>query len=181
MVTVGDVVSEAADYATRMVEKHRENPRMAVAQAVSEHGVPADDRETVLQLVEDQTGAAASTDGGRTRSEDDGSDIDGELLDELEELLADHRGPENAISSGEIADELGIDDSGSNPRTREAVKALLEERELPVISNSNGYFVATAESQVEEEIESLQSRIQGIQQRQELIRDAWESNSEVSG
>jgi len=177
---VGDVVSEAADYATRMVEQHRENPRMAVAQAVSEHDVPADDREKVLQLVEDETGAAASTDGGRARSEGE-ADIDGALLDDLEELLDDHRGPENAISSGEIADELGIDDSGSNPRTREAVKALLDERELPVISNSNGYFVATAESQVEEEIESLQSRIQDIQQRQQLIRDAWESNREVSG
>jgi hypothetical protein len=164
-----------------MVEQHRENPRMAVAQAVSEYGVPADERETVLQLVEEETGAAASTDGGRARSEDDGPDIDGALLNDLEELLGDHRGPENAISSGEIADELGIDDSGSNPRTREAVKALLEERELPVISNSNGYFVATAESQVEEEIESLQSRIQGIQQRQQLIRDAWDGHDGVSG
>jgi hypothetical protein len=180
VVSVGDVVSEAADDATRMVEQHRENPRMAVAQAVSEHDVPADDREKVLQLVEDETGAAASTDGGRARSEGEAG-IDGALLDDLEELLDDHRGPENAISSGEIADELGIDDSGSNPRTREAVKALLDERELPVISNSNGYFVATAESQVEEEIESLQSRIQDIQQRQQLIRDAWESNREVSG
>ena len=63
---MGDVVSEAADHATRMVEQHRENPRMAVAQAVSEHDVPADDREKVLQLVEDETGAAASTDGGRS-------------------------------------------------------------------------------------------------------------------
>lgn len=79
MVTVGDVVSEAADYATRMVEQHRENPRMAVAEAVSEHGVPADDRETVLQLVEDQTGAAASTDGGQPP-------IDDELRDDVEEL-----------------------------------------------------------------------------------------------
>jgi len=181
VVTVGDAVSKAADYAAREVEQHSEHPRMAVAQAVSEHDVPEDKREAVLSLVEDQTGATASTDGGRARSEGDGPDIDGALLDELEELLDDHRGPENAISSGEIADELGIDDSGSNPRTREAVKALLEERELPVISNSNGYFVATAESQIEEELESLQSRIQGIQQRQQLIRDAWESNSGVSG
>ena len=79
VVTVGDAVSEAADYATRMVEQHRENPRMAVAQAVSEHGVPADDRETVLQLVEDQTGGPTSTDGGQPA-------IDDELRDELEEL-----------------------------------------------------------------------------------------------
>jgi len=84
VVSVGDVVSEAADYATRMVEQHRENPRMAVAQAVSEHDVPADDREKVLQLVEDETGAAASTDGGRARSEGE-ADIDGALLDDLED------------------------------------------------------------------------------------------------
>lgn len=171
---MGDVVSEAADYAAREVEQHSENLRMAVAQAVSEHGVPEEKRETVLSLVQDQTGATASTDGGRP-------DVDGALLDDLEELLADHRGPENAVSSGEIADRLGIDDSGSNPRTREAVKVLLDDRELPVISNSDGYFVATAESQIEEEVESLQSRIEGIQQRQQLIRDAWESNSGVSG
>lgn len=181
MVTVGDALTEAADYAAREVEHHREHPRMAVAEAVSEHDIPEDKREAVLSMVQDQTGAAASTDGGRARSEGDHPDIDGALLDDLEELLADHRDPDNAISSGEIADRLGIDDSRSNPRTQEAVKVLLEERELPIISNSNGYFVATAEAQIEEEIESLQSRIQGIQQRQQLIRDAWESNSGVSG
>jgi hypothetical protein len=164
-----------------MVEEHSEHPRMAVAQAVFEHSVPADDRKTVLSMVEDQTGAAASTDGGRVRNKGDHPEIDGALLDEFKELLTDHRGPENAISSGTIADRLDIDDSDSNPRIREAVKVLLDERELPVISNANGYYVATAENQIEEEIESLQSRIQSIQQRQQLIRDAWESNSGVSG
>jgi len=180
VVTVSDAVDAAASEAARVVNQHSEHPRMAVAQAVSENDVPAGERETVLQLVQDQTGATASTDGGRARIEGDHPDIDGELLDELEELLTDHRSPENAVSSGEIADRLDIDDSGSNPQTRKAVKVLLEERELPVISNANGYYIATAESQIEEEIESLQSRIQDIQRRQQLIRDAWESNSGVS-
>jgi len=87
VVTVGDAVSEAADYAAREVEQHSEHPRMAVAQAVSEHGVSEDKRETVLRLVEDQTGAAASTDGGRARSEGDRPDVDDELRAELEERI----------------------------------------------------------------------------------------------
>ena len=84
---MGDTVSEAADYAAREVEQHSENPRMAVAQAVSEHGVPEDKRETVLSLVQDQTGATASTDGGKVRGESDSAAVDGEVIGKLEDLL----------------------------------------------------------------------------------------------
>ena len=84
MVLVGDTVSEAADYATREVEQRNEHPRMAVAQAVSEHGVPEERRETVLSLVQDQTG---TTDGGKVRGESDSAAVDGEVIDKLEDLL----------------------------------------------------------------------------------------------
>lgn len=84
---MGDAVSEAADYAAREVEQHSENPRMAVAQAVSKHGVPEDERETVLSLVQDQTGATASADDGKVRWESDSAAVDGEVIDELEDLL----------------------------------------------------------------------------------------------
>ena len=96
--------------------------------------------------------------------------IDGDLLDDLESLLWDHVGPENSITSTEVSDELGIKDSNGNPKTREAIKIVLRERGVPVIAGANGYYIAETEKQVRDELDSLDQRIQGIEERKQLIR-----------
>lgn len=110
-------------------------------------------------------------------------DIDGRLVDEIEEELRRrhferHEGrlqsdAEQAITSAELADQLGIDDSEAQPKTREAVKIVMRERGLPVIGGSNGYYIPINPADIEDALQTLDSRIAGIQERKHLIDDNW--------
>jgi hypothetical protein len=169
--------SDAVDDAVELVETGRD-PRLAVAEVVPRYDIPADQRTDVLERVREEAGrsgeASPATDGGEP-------DVDGELLDELEEYLRDHVGPDAAVASAQIADDLGIDDREGQPRTREAIRILLEEQRLCVISSGNGYYVPESREQVADEVESLRSRAQSIQEREQLIVDAWDGNSISQG
>jgi predicted transcriptional regulator len=102
------------------------------------------------------------------------TDIDGELLDRLTKLFLDHRGKENAISSGQIADKLGIDDGTGNTRTRKAITELLDEREVPVVAGPNGYYLPESLDEARVYDERLTGRMAGIQQRRTNFHDACE-------
>lgn len=103
------------------------------------------------------------------------TDIDGALLDDLEELLRTEASAENPLTSSEIADRLGIDDSEANPTTREAIRTLAEERMIPTVGAHNGYYVIETEAQKDEYLATLRQRIAGIEERIWLIERAWQS------
>jgi len=169
-------LADHVDRAVRRVEQFGEDPRMAVSIATETSGLDTEHRKLVLERVRDQA-TPAVTDGG----DRGGPDVDGDLLDDLEGLLLDHVGGDNKITSGEIADELDIDDSGSNPKTRETIRILVEERQLPVIGSSHGYHVPESGDEVEEQVESLQSRAASIQERSQLIKEAWDERGPAPG
>lgn len=183
MSDLDEIVAEAE----QQIEQCGEDPRMAVAMAAGGSDLDVDARQTVLDRV---TGDGGDGDGdGEDEDEegqqslkdmtDGGPDINGDLLEDLEDLLKDHVGKVDAITAGEIADELQIQDSDGYPRTRDAIRVLLEERQFPVIAGGNGYYVPESRQQVEEEIESLESRAKSIQQREQLILSAWEARGPV--
>jgi len=165
-------LADHVDRAVRRVEQFGEDPREAVTFATDASTLDSEHRELVLERVREQA-TRTVTDGG--------PDVDGDLLDDLEDLLLDHVGSDNKITSGEIADELDIDDSGSNPKTRETIRILVEERQLPVIGSSHGYHVPESADEVEEQVESLQSRAASIQERSQLIKEAWDERGPAPG
>lgn len=120
----------------------------------------------------DQT-EAIMTDGGSDR-------VDGELLDRIQELMLDHQGPSNTISSGQIAEVLGVDDADAQPKTREAIRVLSEEREVPIASTSQGYYLIQTQDHLNDYLENLDGRIAGIQKRKQTAIDAWESHIEAA-
>ena len=99
--------------------------------------------------------------------------LDAEVLDELERVLREHVGPNQAITSSELADELEITDGEANPATREAIRIVCEERGLPVAASARGYYVIESTDELEEYLESLDGRIAGIQKRKRLVARAW--------
>lgn len=107
--------------------------------------------------------------------------IDGALLDRLQLELAEHRGAENAITSDALATRVGIEDSGTNPKLRDAVKTLMDERAVPVVSDHNGYYIPATRQEVRDYVDNLQSRIDGIQQRQQLVENAAEARVLTDG
>lgn len=112
------------------------------------------------------------------------TDLDEQTLDRIEAELWQAQGRENAITSGEIAAKHLPDDGEANPQTRKAIKTLMRERGTPVIGESVGYYIPTSNEPISDAVQSLQSRIEGIKERQKLIMDNWKSHqmqSETAG
>jgi hypothetical protein len=103
-----------------------------------------------------------------------GPSIDGELLDDVEAILRDEATPDDPVTSGEISDRLDLDDGDSNPRAREAIRILTDERELPIAGTSTGYFMMTERSELEAYKENLDARIAGMEERKRSAEDAFE-------
>jgi len=112
------------------------------------------------------------------------TDINTDLLDSIESVLRRRHAKrvagayskaEQSITSGELAATITGEDTDANPKTREAVRALMDERSIPVVSSSNGYRIPTEADAVSDELDSLDGRIAGIQQRKSLLSSAWDA------
>lgn len=99
-------------------------------------------------------------------------DVDQETLETVKELLMEHRGADNQISSREINEVIEVDSVGSFPRTREIVRTLLFEEEVPIASGGNGYYIIEDQDELEEEISSIDRRIGNIAERRVAVRRA---------
>ena len=99
-----------------------------------------------------------------------------ELQRQTLEILQDHRGKENAITSEELSDRLGgIDRLDSTPKTRmQLIRPLLVEHGYPVASWGGGYFLLSSEEEKEEYIAHLQDRIAGIEERIDSVEQAFD-------
>lgn len=103
----------------------------------------------------------------------DGPSIDGDLLDEAENILRG-RDKDNAITSGELSAQLGLDDGEANPKAREIIRMLLSRDDpLPVAAGNVGYWVCETEAQAAAYRETLRGRIAGIEERLERFDAAW--------
>ncbi|PSP80187.1 hypothetical protein BRC81_03065 [Halobacteriales archaeon QS_1_68_20] len=106
------------------------------------------------------------------------------VLDRLEWLFTQHVGPDDAITVDTIAAAMpDVDGDGhaTKPATREAIKTLIEEREVPVVSGPDGYYRATSEAQVEDYYERVRSRAQATLDRGRIVKEAWDAAGPPGG
>lgn len=90
-------------------------------------------------------------------------------------ILADHRGRENAITSGEIAEATNLDTHDSTPKTRGVIRKLTNEYDLPIAASTKGYYMIANGAEASEYLRDLEGRMQGIQKRKDNICEAVES------
>lgn len=95
------------------------------------------------------------------------TDIDPDTLDVLESVLRDsHVGEQNAVTSDELATALDESDRhDTNPSIRDAVRQLVNDRQVPVCSSTQGYWVPESADGIDEEIESIRDRIGALNER----------------
>jgi hypothetical protein len=102
-----------------------------------------------------------------------------EQYEQAKELLLQHQGKGNEITSRELNEELGLDNVGSFPQTRELVRDIIFEERIPIIGGGNGYYVAKDEQEIKDAVESLDGRITNTaERRMMLVRAAenWREN-----
>lgn len=88
-----------------------------------------------------------------------------DIKDEVRELLLEHRGSDNPITSREINEIVGLDDIGSFPSTRAVIREIVMEDRIPIAGSSQGYYVIETEDELEDYIENLENRITNIAER----------------
>jgi hypothetical protein len=109
--------------------------------------------------------------------------IDVDVLDAIEQELRDRHtarvegeiqsAAEQAITSAELAETITGEDAEANPKTREAMKILMRERDIPLVSNNNGNWIPVNDDAVQDKMSDLDARIAGIEERKDLLADNW--------
>jgi hypothetical protein len=95
------------------------------------------------------------------------------LTNQIYEELRGRTSRAEAITSAELSEKLDIGDCEGNPETRELIREVMTTRDLPIVAGPKGYHVATSKAEVESYCETLDARIQGIQQRKYEAIAAW--------
>lgn len=100
--------------------------------------------------------------------------VDPEIKAEVRDILTEHRGKDNAITSTDLLEMVDMEDAEGNPRIREVITELIFEDEVPIASYNKGYFLIEAEEELDEYLEHLEKRIMGHTERKLVIRRAAE-------
>ena len=101
-----------------------------------------------------------------------------EQYEQAKELLLQHQGKGNEITSRELNERLELDSVGSFPQTRELVRDIMFQERIPVIGGGNGYYVAETEEEIQNAIQTLTSRITNTAERRMMLIRAAENWSD---
>lgn len=96
------------------------------------------------------------------------------MLDQLEEIMQNHVGQGNSITTGELAEQLEVSDKETNPKIRDLLRKLMVIKRVPVGSCNHGYFVVENRDEYQEYLNNLHSRIRGIEDRIRLVTEVME-------
>ena len=97
----------------------------------------------------------------------------------VKELLLEHQGKGNEISSREINEVVDLDNVGSFPTVRRCVKDIMFEEQIPIVGGGNGYYVAETEEEIADAIDTLESRILNMSERKMMLTRAAQGWDEI--
>jgi hypothetical protein len=95
-------------------------------------------------------------------------------LQEIKEILEDHKGKSNQISAGEIGPLVGVEEDATHVQVRGLILQTIEEYRLPVAASSRGYYLIGTEGELNEYLDNIEGRIEEMKKRKGLVKDAYE-------
>jgi len=100
----------------------------------------------------------------------------------VKEILLEHKGSDDAISSREISNQLDKDEVGSFPETRMLIRDIMLEDQIPIASSNSGYYVIETEEELRDYVDQLEQRILGMSERKFAVQRAanvWDGEIET--
>lgn len=82
-------------------------------------------------------------------------------------------GKTNALTGTDLEETLGMPVGNTNEPTRGLIADCILNDKYPIGSSSHGYFLIDSDIELNEVVNSLQSRIDGIQARIDALKDGW--------
>lgn len=98
--------------------------------------------------------------------------VQDDVRERVKDLLLEHQGKDDAITSREINDEVDLDSIGSFPSTRAVVRDIIMEDQIPIAGGSQGYYVIQDEDELRDYIDQLESRVMQITERKFAVQRA---------
>jgi hypothetical protein len=97
-----------------------------------------------------------------------------DILSRIKEIMAIHIGRKNAISSGEIARILGLKEEDTHAEPRYYILESMKKYRIPIAAGGKGYYLIENEIELERYLNSLNNRIQEIENRGQLVKKAFQ-------
>lgn len=92
------------------------------------------------------------------------------IIKQIRDILMQHCGKSNAITSGEIAVIVGINyEDDTHAQTRAMILDAVIRYNLPLAADNTGYYLITNDSEYYDYMNNLHSRIVEISERKKLI------------
>lgn len=85
-----------------------------------------------------------------------------DIIEQIKNILLEHHGKSNAITSGEIADSIGIYEDDTYSQTRAMILQAARRYNLPLAADIIGYYLINNDFEYREYMINLDSRIAGI-------------------
>lgn len=95
------------------------------------------------------------------------------MLDRIKDILENHIGERNPVTSAEIAKSIGIKEDDTHAKTRALIYECAKEYGLPVAATNRGYFLIENKDEYNNYIKNLDDRIRGIEQRKKIVSDNY--------
>lgn len=96
------------------------------------------------------------------------------MINQIKDILLDHLGKKNRITSAKIAEAIGIIENATYAKTRSLILTCAKTHKLPLAADTKGYYLITNQMEYDEYIANLNSRIAGIEERKRIITENFE-------
>ena len=90
------------------------------------------------------------------------------MFERIKEILLQHQGKENKVTSKEISLQMGFPMEDTQSVSRKAIWSTAQMFGLPLVSSNQGYYLAKTEDELNSYNENIEKRIQGMRSTQQL-------------
>ncbi|BBO87013.1 hypothetical protein [Desulfosarcina ovata] len=95
-------------------------------------------------------------------------------LNKIKEILENHVGKENQISSGDIGPQIGIQEDATHVQVRNLIREAIEKLRIPIGGSSRGYYLIKDEAELKQYTDSIDKRMEKMKKRKEIIEQAFD-------
>jgi len=96
-------------------------------------------------------------------------------INQIKEILEQHRGKSNQISAGEVGPMVGINEDPTHFQTRKLILQTIKRFQLPVAASSRGYYLISTSQELEKYLSSIDGRMREMQKRKKIVRQAFDN------
>lgn len=91
----------------------------------------------------------------------------------INEILSQHRGKTNAITSKKISASMGFPMEDTQAVSRKNIHETAEEYNLPLLSCNKGFYIAETQEELDEYNQNIDSRISKMDKKRNLVNENY--------